>query len=262
MADTVIKALMLDKIQMDGKSLIIVQHNDGSPFLHSLLTQSARQGRKICLVSFNHSVGYYHNVGTRLGWNLNNLLSKNQAVFIGGLQTLKDSSRLQNCSNPFDFLFNPSTCPIQTLLLSIQEVVSNWVEQPFSLVIDELDCLLSLGVEPKHLVKFFQHCHSLVQTNSKGSLIISMGVTPSDKEVIQCSQLLAHWCDLVITEKGLQTGKSKDLTGSLTVNWNIHPFTEQHFHFKCYDRGIKMFAPGTAVLWWHPQKMKQFSCII
>jgi hypothetical protein len=75
-----------------------------------------------------------------------------------------------------------------------------------------------------------------------------MGVTPSDKEVIQCSQLLAHWCDLVITEKGLQTGKSKDLTGSLTVNWNIHPFTEQHFHFKCYDRGIKMFAPGTAVL--------------
>ena len=248
MADTVIKALMLDKIPMDGKSLLLVQHNDGSPFLHSLLTQSARQGRKICLVSFNHSVGYYHSVGTRLGWNLNNLLSKNQAIFIGGLQALKDSFRSLNSSNPFDFLFNPDSCPLQALLLSIREVISSWGEQPFSLVIDELDCLLSLGVQPNHIVKFFQHCHSLVQSNSKGSLIISMGVTPFDKENIQCSTLLSHWCDLVLTEKGLQTGKSKDLTGSLTVSWNITPFTDQHFHFKCYDRGIKMFAPGTAVL--------------
>nr|CAH0100833.1 unnamed protein product [Daphnia galeata] len=248
MADTVIKALMLDKIQMDGKSILIIQHSDGSPFLHSLLTQSARQGRKIVLVSFSHSVGYYHNVGTRLGWNLNNLLSKNQVVFIGGLQALKDSFRFQNSSNPFDFLFNSNTCPLQTLLFSIKEVISNWGEQPFSLVIDELDCLFSLGVKTSHVVNFFQQCHSLVQLNSKGSLIISMGVTSTDKENIQCSTLLSHWSDLVLTEKGLQTGKSKDLTGSLIVNWNISPSTEQQFHFKCYDRGIKMFAPGTAVL--------------
>lgn len=248
MADTIMKALMLDKIQIDGKSVLIVQQNDGSPFLHSLLSQSARQSRRICLVSFSQSIGYYHNVGTRLGWNLNNLLTKNQAVFVGGLHTLKESFRLQQSSNPFDFLLHPGTWPLQTLFLAIKSVIINWNEQPFSLVIDELDCLFSLGIEPKLVVQFFQQCHSLIQTYSNGCLVVSMGVTPIDKDIAQCSTLLSHWSDLILMERGLLTGKSRDLTGMLTVKWNISPFSEQHFHFKCFDRGIKMFAPGTAVL--------------
>lgn len=248
MADTVMKALMLDKIQIDGKSVLIVQHSDGSPFVHSLLTHSARQGRRICLVSFSQSIGYYHNVGTRLGWNLNNLLSKNQAVFIGGLHTLKNSFQSQCPSNPFNFLFNPASCPLQALFLAIESVILGWIEQPFSVVIDELDCLLNLGIEPKEVIKFFQQCHSLIQTYSNGSLVVSIGVTPLDKEITQCSMLLSHWSDLILTERGLQTGKSRDLTGTLTVKWNVSPFSEQHFHFKCFDRGVKMFAPGTAVL--------------
>ncbi len=239
---------MLDKIPIDGKTVLIVQHNYGSPFLHSLLTQCARQGRKICLVSFNQSVGYYHNIGTRLGCNLNNLISKNQAVFVGGLQALKDSFRLQNSSNTFDFVFNNSTSSLQALFTAIEGATSSWDNQPYSLVIDELDCLINLGIHLTDIVQFFQHCHTLVQKGSKGSLVVSIGVTPTDREITQFSSLLSHWSELVLTEKGLQTGKSKDLSGILTVNWNIPPFTEQHFHFKCFDRGIRMFAPGTAVL--------------
>ena len=249
MADPVAKALMLDKVQIDGKVVLIVQKiNDGSPFLHSLLAHCARQGRKICLVSVSQSVGLYQSVGTRLGWNLSNLLSKNQAVFIGGLHSLKDSFKLQKSTDPFDFVFNPCISHLQALFSAIEAATSNWVDQPFSIFIDELDCLTNLGVQLNDVVNFFQQCHSLIQKNSKGSLIVSVGVTQNDKEITQYSSLLSHWSDLVLTEKGLQTGKSKDLSGILTVNWNIPPCTEQQFHFKCFDRGIRMFAPGTAVL--------------
>lgn len=240
---------MLDKIQIDGKTILIVQHNQGgSPFLHSLLTQSARQGRKICLVSFNQTADYYHNIGTRLGWNLNSLLAKKQVVFIGGLQTLKETMRLQDSTNPFEFVSKPSLWPLEALLSSIKDTISHWGDQPFSLVIDELDCLFSLGIVLKDVICLFQNCHSSIQKAPKGSLVVSVGVVPTDNEMIQCSSLLSHWSDLVLTEKGLQTGKSKDLTGILRVNWNIPPVSEQHFHFKCFDRGIRIFAPGTAVL--------------
>lgn len=249
MADTVVKALMLDKIKIDGKTVLIVQHNYGSPFLHSILTHSARQGRKICLVSFNQSADYYHSVGSRLGWNLNNLSSKNQAIFIGGLLSLRDTMKKKDSANPFNFVFEQSTSPLDGLLSTIKDVLVSWTGQPFSLVFDELDSLINLGISPKDVVNFFQSCHSLIpKNNSAGSFVVSIGVTATDTEMIRFSSLLSHWSDLVLTEKGLQTGRSKDLTGILSVNWNISPSSEEHFHFKCFDRGIRLFAPGTAVL--------------
>lgn len=249
MSDPVVKALLLDKIPIDGKVVLINQYNDGSPFVHSILAHCARQRRKICLIAFSESSGYYHSVGSRLGWNLNNLLSKNEAVFVGGLSALKESFQSSNPANPLDFVLHScSSTPLEALLAAIRHTVSNWLDQPFSLVIDRLDSLFCMGIEFKDIIYFFQQCQALIQKHPKGSLIVSVGVTPNDTEIVQFTSLLAHWSELVLTEKGLQMGKSKDLSGSLAVNWTIAPKSEQHFHFKCFDRGIRMFAPGTAIL--------------
>lgn len=255
MADSVVKALMLDKVPLDGKAILIVQHNYGSPFLHSLLSSSAKQNRKICLVSFNQSVSYYHSVGTRLGWNLKAQQSKQHLTFIGGLQALREVllTKPPDGPNIFDFVLHPTSSvnPLQVLSDQIKSAVSNWTNEPFTIVIDELDALLSLGVTVKDLVAFYQLCHSLIRSpgpSSQGSLVVSLGLAPNlaDNEGSKCAALLSHWSDLVLTEKGLQTGSSKDLSGTLSIRWNVPPFSpEQVYQFKSFERGIRLFAPGT-----------------
>lgn len=249
MADSVTKALMLDKIPIDGKSVLLVQYNDGSPFLHHLLCHNARLSRKMCLISFKQNVGYYHSVGSRLGWNLNNQLSKGQFSFLGGLQTLSDAFDTTDTNNPFRFVFQHCSPLLSNLISAVQTALSGWKDEAFTLVIDDVDCLFNMGIPFKDVVMFYQHCHSIVHSSgSKGSLVVSVSLSPSDIELVRFSSLLSHWSDLVLTEKGLQTGVSKELGGSLAIHWNVTPFTQQVYHFKCFDRGIKMFAPGTAVL--------------
>lgn len=248
MADAVAKALMLDKIPIDRKTVLILQHSSGSPFLHSLLLNSTRQARKVCLVAFSQSADYYHSVGTRLGWNFNSLLNSGNAEFIGGLEALRNVIRSPEISNSFDFIVSTnSSNPLSSLFSSIEAVMKKWSGYPVSLVIDELDCLSSLGISHKDVMNFFQNCHSLVQSSLFHSLVVSVGITSTDKEIVQLSSLLCHWSDLVLTERGLETGKSKELTGTLGVNWNISSLNteEQRFQFKCFDRGIRVFAPGT-----------------
>ena len=252
MADSVTKALMLDKVSVDGKAILIVQHNYGSPFLHSLLCSSAKQNRNICLVSFNQTLGAYYNIGTRLGWNLKALQSRQKLAFVGGLSSLGDAflKGQEESNNVFDFLLHSSTnSPLQSLLDQIKSAIANWTNEPFTIVIDELDALLSLGVKVKDVVAFYQHCHSAIRSSSPhGSLVVSFASNPADAEASRCAALLSHWSDLVLTEKGLQTGSSKDLSGTLNIRWNVPPFNNQQpqvYQFKSFDRGVRLFAPGT-----------------
>lgn len=248
MVDNVTKALMLDKYSIDGKTILLLQQDDSSPFLHSLLAQSAKMRRKILLVSFSQVLGYYHSIGTRLGWNSNMLLSSGQLQFIGGLQAVKDAFTNPESSNPFSFLNKSHSFSLSDLLLKVESILTSWHEEEFTFVLDELHYLCSIGVEMHDVGRFYQACHSLVQACPKGALIVSTGVFSQESEETQCSKLFAHWSDLVLTDKGLKTGRSKDVSGILAVNWKIPPFSEQLYHYKCFDRGIRMFAPGTAVL--------------
>jgi len=263
MADQLSKALMLDKIPLSGKAVVVVQHNDNdsSPFLHALLAYNAKQNRRLCIVSLNHTANYFHSVGSRLGWNLQAQKSNGNLIFISELDTLKAS--LQGQSEKFAFMFNMSTSPLENLLSEIEKSISScWSSQqlPFTLVIDEMDCLLSTGVPLRDVMAFYQRCHSLTVVQSsessvrgEGALIVSLGCRiAADVEATQLANLLSHWSDLVLTEKGLETGRSKDLSGSLSVHWNISTPTDvegpptQHYQFKCFDRGIRCFAPGTS----------------
>ena len=254
MADQVSKALMLDKIKLSGKSVLVVQHNDydSSHFLHALLANNAKQGRKQCIVSLNHTANYYHSVGSRLGWNLQAQRSSGNLVFLSELDTYK--ATLKGQSDKFAFMFHPITSPLENLLNELKKSISSWSCQqlPFTLVIDQMECLLSSGLQLHDVMAFYQRCHSLATEDGIGALIVSLGCRiAADVEASQLTNLLSHWSDLVLTEKGLETGRSKDLSGSLSVQWNISTPEDlegpptQHYQFKCYDRGIRLFAPGT-----------------
>jgi len=245
MSDGVAKAFMLDKIPIDGKSILIAQEESSSTFFHSFLAQSAKSGRNICLVSFNQNQSYYHNIGSRLGWNSKTLQSKNQFTFIGGLPLFPLKSNSD--TSAFDFLCDSTEFPVKSLILMIKDVIVKWGHSPITLFIDELNSLLNLGVPLKDAVTFYQFCRAMVDAtdNANISLIVSSGNTLNDLEGRQCTSLFSHQSHLVLTEKGLQTGLSKDLSGTVTMDWKIAPYHHQQYQYKSFERGIRIFAPGT-----------------
>lgn len=245
MADGVTKAFMLDKIPVDGKSIFILQEESSSPFFHTFLSQNAKLGRNICLVSFNQNQSYYHNIGTRLGWNSKTLQSKNQFAFIGGLPLFPFNS--ESDKSAFDFLFDDTEFPLKTLALIIKDTIEKWSPSPVTLFVDELNSLLNLGVSMKHVVAFYQFCRAMVGITDTAniSLIVSSGSSVNDLEAMQSASLFSLQSHLVLTEKGLQTGLSKDLSGTVTMDWKIAPYHHQQYQYKSFERGIRIFAPGT-----------------
>jgi len=250
MADEVSRALMLDKFLLDGKSVLIAQYTDTSPFIHTFLAHSAKNGRKICLVTFNQAATYYHNIGTRLGWNSQLLQNKDQFRVIEGLLGISQELNSTSDGNLFDFILNENQNPLVKLFLSVEEILRRWLDSPVTLIIDRLDCLLSLGISTNDILQFYQQCHSLVKDTSavQGAFVTSIELASEDKALVHFTNLLSHWCDLVLTVKGLETGVSKDLTGSVSIQWAGNQQQKAYFHFKCFDRGVRMFSPGLAIL--------------
>ena len=231
---------MLDQIPISGKCVTILENCDVSPFVHTFLAHSAKQGRKICLVSFNQSKTYYHNVGARLGWNPQQAELKNNYMIVDALSCFKSAVQNQGESNSFSFLVN-NEHPLQSLSASIGNVLTDWSDSTVTLILDRLDCLFSLGLSMQEAASFYSFCRSFVGPST--ALITSTAVNPEDTQIRQYCNLLSHSSDLVLTVRGLQTGLSKDLTGSVTVSWSTE--LTRNLHFKCFDRGVRIFAPGT-----------------
>ena len=250
MADEVSRALMLDKLLLDGKSVLIAQYTDTSPFIHTFLAHSAKNGRKICLLTFNLTATHYHNIGTRLGWNSQLLQNKEQFRVIEGLLGISQELNSASDGNLFDFILNEKQYPLLNLFHRVEKILTGWPDSPVTLIIDRLDCLLSLGISTKDILQFYQQCHNLVKGTSSmhGAFVTSIELASDDKVLVHCTNLLSHWCDLVLTVKGLETGVSKDLTGSVSIQWAGNQQLKAYFHFKCFDRGVRMFSPGLAIL--------------
>ena len=181
----------------------------------------------------------FHNSNSKL------LHDKNQFTFIGGLPQFQFNP--ESDENAFDFLYKDLVFPLQTLALIIKDTIELWGPSPITLFIDELNSLFNLGVPMTDVVKFYQFCRAMVNTTNTSnlSLIVSSGNTVNDSEALQCTSFLSHQSHLVLTEKGLQTGLSKDLSGSVTMDWKIAPYHHQQFQYKSFERGIRIFAPGT-----------------
>ena len=236
MADEVLRVLTTNQFSLNGKSVLITQYTDLSPFSHTFLAQGAKEGKKILLISFCQPSTVYHNIGSRLGWNSQLLQSRDRFLFMDGLAILQKDPTLG------------------ALAQNVEEILSMWSEAPVMLLVDRLDCLFLLGATSAQVFGFFKHCRDLIK--GKSTLVTSLELAAHDQQLSNCATLLSHWSDLVMVVKGLETGVSKDLTGRVTIHWShSHTINLQHFHFKSFDRGVRMFAPGLAVLW-----VSQLSC--
>jgi hypothetical protein len=259
MASSVCSALGTDKENLVGKLIAVEEYHgiNGNFVINCLIAEQVQKGGGVCLVALHNSFGHYHNVGTKLGYNLRQLQEKGCVESIevlkllnGSLNTVNERGSQQN------ILFDNEENTVRNLFHLIEEKAKKLLQnnELVSLVIDDLSDLLYLGIPLKEVLSFFQYCRSLLDSQPGLSLVVLAHNAEGDEEQNLLTAGLSHVADMTVTICGLKTGQSSDVSGAMKVihrRWDepvvAHEWNEQNlYHFKLLDRQVKVFAPGTA----------------
>ncbi|KAJ4445917.1 hypothetical protein ANN_12603 [Periplaneta americana] len=255
MAALVCSALGTDKESLTGKLISIEEHHgsDGNFVLNCLIADQVQKDGGVCLLALHNTFGHYHNVGTKLGYNLQQLQDKGFVETIEILKLLNESMNSNSESNNRWLLLGKEDLIVKNIFLMIKEKIDKLlqVRKLTSLVIDDLSDLLCLGIPLKEILLFFQYCRTLLESEHGVSLIVLTHIADGDEEQRLLSASVAHVADIVVTICGLKTGRSNDVSGALKVHhkgWNdavtVQEWNKQNFyHFKLLDRQVKTFAP-------------------
>jgi hypothetical protein len=258
MAASVCSALGIDKEKWVGKLIAVEEHHGSNAnfVLNCLIAEQVRKEGAVCLVALHNSVGHYHNVGTKLGYNLLQLQEKGYVESIEVLKLLNESVNVVHEHQPQDIFFCGEENTTRNLFHLIEGKTKQLLEKRklASLVIDDLSDMLSLGIPIKEVLSFLQYCRTLLESQRGLSLVVLTHVAESDEEQRLLATGLCHVSDVIVTICGLKTGQSSDVSGAMKVihrrldqSMVTHEWNKQNlYHFKLLDRQVKVFAPGTA----------------
>lgn len=214
---------------------------DSNFVITHLIKQILVEGNKLCFVILHNTLGHYHNVGKRLGYDF---LQQIEQGCISTIEPLKDI--VEEIGNGISYLIEDKEQIVKALFTkiknSIDELAGSTPNRVY-LIIDDISHLLDLGIDLKFIISFINYCLSLVN-NDRVSVVINTHVCGKSDEII-CNNL-NYVSDVVIEVLPLKTGISREVTGVMNVEKSGKTQVAQ-FHFKAYDRGIKTFHLGESV---------------
>lgn len=258
MATSVCSALGIDQENFVGKLIAVEEHHssNGNFVLNCLIAEQVHKEGSVCLVALHNSFGHYHNVGTKLGYNLHQLQEKGCVESIEVLKLLNESLNAEHENRVGNVLFGDEENTMRNLFHLIKGKTEKLLQKRklVSLVIDDLSNLLSLGISVKEVLSFLQYCRTLLESQPGLSLVVLTHIAEGDDEQQLLNAGLCHVADVIVTVCGLKTGQSSDVSGSMKVTHRrldqpmiAHEWNKQTlYHFKLLDRQVKVFAPGTA----------------
>lgn len=212
----------------------------------------AEKANRMCLVIMHNTVGHYHNVGKRIGYDL---LSKIRNGYVTTIEPLKSLYEQLGSTDANDntYLSTNKEDIAKKLFLNIKCKIDSFLKDEavgkVYLVIDDISHLLDLGIDIKYIITFLKYCIALT-TDREVYMIVNCHISPSNVHDEIISNALTYVSDLNIEISNLKTGISRDVSGILKVvrhEQNMPQLNENIYHYKAYDREIKVFAPGESV---------------
>lgn len=250
MADTVLTHLDLNS---DDKIIAIRENklSDANFILTSLISKTFSDQNSLCLVILHNTLGHYQNVGKRLGYDLLAQISADRARTIEPMKQIVDDIASSN-TMPVYLQQNKETV-VRHLFNEIKQNIDELQKQNggrcMSLVIDDISHLFDLGVDLKNVLRFLKYCNGLV-VSSNVTVIVNCHVSTEIDEIV--ANIMFHSADLCVNVSALRTGRSRNVSGVLSVNRNTSTKNQHQqtstYHFKLTDRDIKLFAPGRAII--------------
>ncbi|EFA08802.1 elongator complex protein 6 [Tribolium castaneum] len=214
---------------------------DSNFVITHLIKQILLENGKLCFVILHNTLGHYHNVGKRLGYDFLKQVDE------GGIRTIEPLKDIvEEIGNGTHYLIDDKEQIVKALFTSIKnsiEELAATAPNRVYLIIDDISHLLDLGIDLKYIISFINYCLSLVN-DDRVSVVINTHVCSKSDEII-CNNL-NYVSDVVIEVLPLKTGLSREVTGVMSIEKSGNAQVTQ-FHFKAYDKGIKTFHLGESV---------------
>ncbi|XP_033213427.1 elongator complex protein 6 [Belonocnema kinseyi] len=279
MTDSVCSALGIDRVDLRGKlTLIEEQHGSDANFLiNSFISSSLEKSQGICLVLFHNTFGHYHNIGMKLGYNLNVLRERGQVSVVEPMKLIAsnihdlghdsvDAANVDfNEKCPEEDLGVPNIMKLDPTLVrklflplrnQIYELLKH--QESVTVIIDDLSHLFDLRMSLRDVWFFVRYLRSLMEFEQSLSISILTHTYKADPDSCQPDLIavgLKHISQLIIVVEPLSTGHAKDVSGKMSIRWKIDSVRTKYnwpekasYLFKLLDRQVKVFAPGGAVL--------------
>jgi len=221
---------------LSGKGFTLISDNTSGRngiFNHHFIGYGIKTNKKVVIFGLDHSLGHYHLVGMKLGINIMKAKESGSLHHIDGSTMILNSALLQEKA------LRPE--------LGLQQIYTDIVEHLCTgsiLIIDNLSILTCLGFSDRQLNLFLKKLLAKV-VDLGGHLVCTVIPSITSSEF---KNYLARWADIGINVEDLRTGKSRDVSGHLSVCFRLCT-GDQHrseFQFRVEDKSVKIFPPGTS----------------
>lgn len=247
MSSDIVSILQLDK-ELTSRRLIIAKEINGcdSTFLVScVLGHCIKNNLATLVVSTHNSQLHFHNVGVKINYNLQKHIDSGLINFYNAGDVIVNSL-VENQEISLGNVF----LDIKERILAIREKYGT-----VNVIIDGISHFFNLQYSLKDLNKFCEDVISLYTDDNTNSFMLFHTNVVDDDVTNVLANLLSHKAHIVVTVESLSSGWSADVSGHLTVTYPGKKFESEHMYnmdikpsrylFKLFDRGVKLFAPGT-----------------
>ncbi|KAL0108847.1 hypothetical protein PUN28_014160 [Cardiocondyla obscurior] len=264
---TVSSILGIDRINMDGKTILIEeQHGTNANFLiNAILSHGLkRTNAAVCLILCHNTFSHYHNIGMRLGYNLINLKEKGQVTVVEPMKLV--ASNVTDISKNFidetEVIIPYSTSVkhmdiVHKLFAHVKEKYEEAAKftESVIIIIDDINNFSNLGLDVRDTMYFMRCLTSFVTLHPSTQLCILAHKYQESVQISNANMIvntLKHMAHLCVTTQPFRTGHSSDTSGKLTVHWNTNSIRSKYHliekttHlFNLVDWQVKIYAPGT-----------------
>lgn len=245
MSSDIVSILQLDK-ELDSRRLIVAKEINGcdSTFLIScVLGHCIKNKTAIFIISTHNSQLHFQNVGVKINYNLQKHIDSGLVNFYNAGEQIVNSY-IDNQEISLDNVF----LAIKDRILTLREKYGT-----VNVIVDGVSHFFDMQYSLRDVNKFCKDVISLCRDDN--SFIFFHTNVVDDEVTTILSNLLSYKAHTVVSVESLSSGWSADISGHLTVTYPGRKFETEHMNnmdikpsrylFKLFDRGVKLFAPGT-----------------
>jgi len=239
--------------------------------LHHFTSVAVKSNANILLVALDQTIGHFHGIGMKLGYDLFKLQKKGQFVFIDGLKNahnsyLSESSLKVATNDLFDFHSNLESS-LKHLYENIEQKISEFENnsRPSYVIIDKLSTFLSIGIATSKIIPFILKIQQIVQERNGTLVTLTSGISSripantqanefeiGDEQENKLVAFLDHTSHLTVVVWHLATGYSEVVSGNLCFGWARENADSNYvqeagrYQYNIEEKDVKVFALGTS----------------
>lgn len=238
-------ANLLDS-KLSCKIVVVKEVNncDSSFIVSSLMSHWIKNKLAVLIISTHHSLQHYQHVGLKMNYNLQKYIDSGLIQFYNlGYEIVSSLLKSEQSS-------------LEQHLLKLMEKIYKFHEthNEIKIVFDGVSHLFDLNFTLNNVNKF---CSDLIKVSrhDNSSLFFNCNVASEDDVTSLLANSLTHKASTILEVEHLQSGLSADVSGHIVIKHPECKYQEEHmfileqrptkYLFKLFDRGVKLFAPGT-----------------